>query len=134
MLNQFHAKSVSLLVILARRFCNTCECKNENQLTPAGIYVSCDSPERSKQYKCYCRRSSFQTFRPFTLNFADSLTGQSLIALLNVCHPSLDDFAKISIIFESCIILSWLFLFLCKNSGFSVIIVVPFYSFLNYFA
>ena len=37
-----------------------------------------------EQYKCYCRSSSFQTFRPYTLNFADSQTGQSLIALLNV--------------------------------------------------
>ena len=29
-------------------------------------------------------RSSFQTFHPHTLNFPDSQTGQSLIALLNV--------------------------------------------------
>ena len=32
--------SVSLLDILVRRFWNTCMRKNENRLTPAGIYVS----------------------------------------------------------------------------------------------
>ena len=47
-------------------------------------YICELTPRWSEQYICYCRRSSFQTSHPYTLNFADSQTGQSLIALLNI--------------------------------------------------
>ena len=47
-------------------------------------YICEPTPRGSEQYICYCRRSSFQTSHPYTSNFADSLAGQSLIALLDV--------------------------------------------------
>ena len=46
-------------------------------------YICELTPQRRKQYICYCRKNSFQLF-PYHLNFADSQTGQSLIALLKV--------------------------------------------------
>ena len=45
-------------------------------------------------------------FSPLYFEFADSLAGQSFIALLNACHPSLDDVAKIRLFSESCNIVS----------------------------
>ena len=57
-------------------------------------------------------------FLPAYLNFPDSQTGQSLIALLNVCQPSLDDGTKIGINFESCNIVSCFFCFGGKINGY----------------
>ena len=48
------------------------------------------------------QEEQLSTSRPYTVNFADSLAGQSIIALLNVVTPFLrDDGAKISIFFDS---------------------------------
>ena len=95
------------------------------------VYMWADSIPWREQYICYCRRSSFQTYHPYTLNFPDSQAGQSLIALLNVCHPSLDDGTKIGNNFESCNIVSCFFYFGDKIKGFMAISVVPFHSFLR---
>ena len=73
----------AFLTSLARRFCNTRISKNEIG-SHLQVYMWADSTREWAVYICYCRRSSFQTSHPYTLNFADSLAGQSLIALLDV--------------------------------------------------
>ena len=54
-----------------------------NQLTPAGIYVS-RLHEGVNSIYATAGEAAFRLFAPYTVNFADSLAGQSLIALLNV--------------------------------------------------
>jgi hypothetical protein len=71
------------LTFLVRRFWNTRSKKNENQLTPAGIYVNLLHSGVSS-INATAGGTASSDFYPCYLNFPDSLTGQSLIALLNV--------------------------------------------------
>ena len=74
-------------------------------------YICGLTPLRSKRYICYRRRSSYQTFHPYTSNLqilwrvkASSLSSMSR-------HPSWIDAAKIRLFSESCNIVSCFFYF-----------------------
>ena len=94
-------KSVSLLAFLARRFWNTCVRQNENQLTPAGIYVSLLHSGVSSIYAT-AGEAAFRLLAR-THEFSRFSSGSKLNRSPQCMSPfSLSDGANIGIIFESC--------------------------------
>ena len=81
-----NTKSVSLLDIPCLKVLQYPLYKEWNQLTPAGIYVSW-LLIGSKQYKCYCRRSSLSDFYPYNLEFCRFSDGPKLNSSPQ-CHRS----------------------------------------------
>lgn len=97
-----------------RRFWNTRIRKNGNQLTPTGIYWCL--PWCNKRPCTYrCRRNSHFRFSPVCMNFPDSLTGQSMTALLMLTPPDGEWRCKVKHFFWKLFHRELIFLLLCAN-------------------
>jgi hypothetical protein len=91
---------VSLLAFFARRFWNTCVRQNENQLTPAGIYVSLLHSGVSSIYAT-AGEAAFRLLAR-THEFSRFSSGSKLNRSPQCTSPfSLSDGTKIKIIFET---------------------------------
>jgi hypothetical protein len=61
--------------------------KNEKQLTPAGIYVSC-TLYRIRYAYIYATGRTASKLAPSYGEFSRFTSGTKLLAFLDVCHPS----------------------------------------------
>ena len=87
-LNSLLTMSVSLLAFLARRFCNTRISKNEIS-SHLWLYIKTHSMAERVVYMLP-QEKQLSDFSPLYFEFADSLAGQSFIALLNVTSSIMD--------------------------------------------